>query len=138
MICDGVNGSNRENPRKTTMKIIILASRSRITAFEARGAKIALRPTTSVRFAITLPRIFPNAKSALPATIATELETISGKEVPMATSVRPMYSSETPTALASFDAASTKYSEPWLSMIRPKTRSPMLKIGSAACKSTHQ
>ncbi len=81
-------------PKIAIMSIITLASRYRINAFEAKGEKSALRPTTRVRFAVQLPSILPIAKSPLPTTIENELDTISGNEVPIATSVRPMRSSE--------------------------------------------
>jgi hypothetical protein len=111
-IIPGVRGSSMKTTNDAITRIITFASRSITTALDANGLINALTPTIKVILMIVLPMTLVKASCGLPAITAAELATISGREVPIATIVRPIKSSETPNVRASFDADSTKTFEP--------------------------
>ncbi|OHE88173.1 MAG: hypothetical protein A2579_09900 [Lysobacterales bacterium RIFOXYD1_FULL_69_11] len=85
------------------------------------GAIAAVAPSTNNRLNTLLPTMLPTAMSRSPRTTASTLVAISGKEVPMATTVRPMTSSLTPMAVAMLTAPSTSHCEPSTRTASPAT-----------------
>jgi hypothetical protein len=132
-IIPGVIGSNTNTASVPKMKIITLASRSITTAFDDKGLAIALMPIIRVRFTIVLPMMLENASCGLSAITAVMLDTISGRDVPIATIVNPINSSDTPIRSANFDADSTNTSDPYMRRKSPKTKTPTLRIRYSNC-----
>ena len=82
------------------------------------GATTEASPSTLRMLKILLPTTFPTAMSRSPRKAATTEVATSGSEVPAATIVSPMISSETPKCLAICTAPSTRNFEP---ITRPPT-----------------
>jgi len=73
---------------------------------------------------VLLPTTFPTAMSRCPFTAAATDAATSGSEVPAATIVRPMTSSDTPSSLAMSVAAPTNQRDPMTRATRPTTIRP--------------
>ena len=83
---------------------------------------IQQRPTTTKRLKRLEPDTLLIARELLPA-IDAEIETaVSGRDVPIATIVRPMISDGTLNLFATFDAPSTKKSAPLMRPTNPTTK----------------
>ena len=72
-------------------------------------------------FKMLLPTTFPMVMSALPFNAATMLTAASGRDVPMATMVRPTTSSGIPSFSAILEAPSTNQSAPFIKSTKPTT-----------------
>ena len=90
----------------------------------AIGVMIAQSPHIKIRLNIFDPTTFENAISLLPRREAERLTAISGRLVPIATTVSPMTIDETLSLFATLDAPSTKASAPLESRINPTINIP--------------
>src|SRR5690606_35293336 len=71
-----------------------------------------VKPSTDIRLKIFEPTTLPTAMSRSPRLAATTEVASSGSEVPMASTVRPIINSLTPSAVATDTAPSTSNCEP--------------------------
>ena len=106
-----LNAKNRNN---TDTNIRNKPSLLNIVFFISRTAITPEIPKTNPMLAMLDPTMFPIINPVLPLNAATIEEANSGSDVPNATIVKPIRKSETPKCLASFDAESTKKSEPFI------------------------
>jgi len=87
------------------------------------GLTKLLTPSTEMMLKMQLPTTFPTAMSRCPRAAAATVVAISGNDVPTATTVRPISSSLTPSAVAMATAPSTSQREPRTSRPSPNTMS---------------
>ena len=90
------------------------------------GATIPVTPKTHIMLNRLLPTTFPTAMSRSPLSAATTLVATSGSEVPAATRVSPITSSEKPHWRASTTADPTNRSAPTTSKASPVISSTRL------------
>ena len=92
------------------------------------GANIAVMPIMARTLKMLLPTTLPIASSALPLMADTMLMTSSGADVPKATTVNPMTSSDTPHRFAMLEAPSVNMLAPTNMNANPAIRNTMLSI----------
>ena len=78
------------------MTPIVSTSRDKMIGLAVIGAMSVASPTTPKVLKILEPMILPNAISCSPLRAADKLATSSGKDVPIATMVKPIISSLNP------------------------------------------
>ena len=101
--------------------------RSRV-ALTVSGATKPVAPRIKPMLAMLEPMTLPTAKSLLPASAACTLTSNSGMDVPMATIVKPIMSTETPKDSARLEAPRTSQLPPKNSATNPATKSATWSI----------
>ncbi len=96
----------------------------------ASGKITPATPRISRMLAMLLPRMLPMVMPASPRMLAVTLTASSGREVPNATTVRPMARSETCRRRASAEAPLTNRSAPLITITNPTAMSPYTSIAA--------
>ena len=84
------------------------------------GERTDVRPRTKSKLKIFDPTILPMAKSGSCLLFATIEVTISGNDVPTATTVKPIKASDNSKSLAKYSEDSTTHLEPIANIVMPK------------------
>ena len=85
-------------------------------------------PTTTIRLKILEPTTLLTASSLLLTSDAVTLTAVSGRDVPIATMVRPMMIGGTFSRFAILELPSTKKSAPFIRKAKPITRKTNTRI----------
>ena len=118
------NSRSNNNKMARTVATMSHGSSAFLTGAEkGRGATIAVIPSTNPIFAMFEPIALPTASNGLPSSAAKTATRISGADVPIDTTVKPISILDTPILVANAAAPDRKRSALHTRAIKPSTSS---------------